>query len=912
MPTFPDVDLPLQFEAAFGADPEASPGTWAFTSLTSRLLDDPVRIQAARVGEGTRTAQPSSCTVAFDNDDAELTPLRALSTLYPNIKLDTPFRAKLRRADDAFTRTVSNGWGTSTSGHAWTVVGGAASDYSTSGTQGSVAVGATTSDRITVVDLDGPHQDARITATTNGTPAGGSIETGIVARYTDANNHYIGVARIATSGAITAVIAKRVTGTLADIATASTGLSTGTNKRVRFQVIGDRLRLKIWLTSATEPDDWDLDLFDESLTVGDWAGSYSRRNAGNSSPTTFTYDDFDTTHHLHEGFTDSWAPDFIPNTDPNADLASIVRVTSSGPLRRLGVGTEPARSPLYRQMLGSGIDDIPAVAFWPMEDGDEAGQWTSPIAGVPDMTIVTPVELSNSSDIIGSAPLPVFGTGAGGHGIIPDHTDTGFWAVQAVAYADDLDASFTVVAVETTGVARYVAVGYAFAQLGFSAIDAEGNTIDAGFPDLLPFEVEGVPVSVVIAFEDDAVGTDDYLYIRMMTADGTVIGSIDVNLGPGMYGRGVAAYPNGRATTHDQGVVGHVTYYTDPAFTLGVHDVANARALGGYDQEQAHERFLRLCGQLRIPASVTPGATSEPMGPELIDTAMANFLDIEATDGGFLGEENFGLSYIPRSARYNRPVGKTINLATLRVREGQARLVLRPVYDDQRFRNVWTVERRNGSSYTARDLSQVKLEYRDYALLNVVTDGDLVFHATWRLGQTALLACRWPNTPVDLAANPEMLGDWLGAVPGLTRIVRTGLPGKAPDGDIDEMLDGYAWTIQRRAWGVTYGGTNAETFRVGVTNHATLAKTQASGSTLTSGINAAATSLSVTIAAGHPLWKTGSVSGQIIINGDILNVTNISGGSSPQTFTVTRTAATAKAHSAGATVLVYRAARTAL
>jgi len=242
---FPDSDLPLIWEAAFGADPEAAPGTWTFTDLTSRQLDSVVNLKAGK-RSGAATADPSAVAALFNNHEGDLTPLRAMSPFYPNIKLDTPFRCKLRRADDTFTRTVSNGWGTSTSGHAWTTSGGVAADYSTSGTQGTVEVTAGASDRITVVDIAGPHQDIRILATTNGTPTGASIDTGVVARYTDASNFYAGVANVSTAGGIiTAKIVKNVAGSLSTVTSVSTGLSTSTSKHIRFRVIEDRLQLKI-------------------------------------------------------------------------------------------------------------------------------------------------------------------------------------------------------------------------------------------------------------------------------------------------------------------------------------------------------------------------------------------------------------------------------------------------------------------------------------------------------------------------------------------------------------------------------------------------------------------------------------------------------------------------------------------
>ena len=60
-------------------------------------------------------------------------------------------------------------------------------------------------------------------------------------------------------------------------------------------------------------------------------------------------------------------------------------------------------------------------------------------------------------------------------------------------------------------------------------------------------------------------------------------------------------------------------------------------------------------------------------------------------------------------------------------------------------------------------------------------------------------------------------------------------------------------------------------------------------STLAAGVNATATSLSIAT-AGTPLWSTsaGDRPFDISIAGERLTVTNVTGASSPQTFTVTR------------------------
>jgi hypothetical protein len=79
-------------------------------------------------------------------------------------------------------------------------------------------------------------------------------------------------------------------------------------------------------------------------------------------------------------------------------------------------------------------------------------------------------------------------------------------------------------------------------------------------------------------------------------------------------------------------------------------------------------------------------------------------------------------------------------------------------------------------------------------------------------------------------------------------------------------------------------------------------------STLASGVTTTATSFSVATAAGDPLWTTavGDFPMSATVGGELVTVTAIAGASSPQTFTVTRSAnGVVKAHSAGALVQVF-------
>jgi hypothetical protein len=88
------------------------------------------------------------------------------------------------------------------------------------------------------------------------------------------------------------------------------------------------------------------------------------------------------------------------------------------------------------------------------------------------------------------------------------------------------------------------------------------------------------------------------------------------------------------------------------------------------------------------------------------------------------------------------------------------------------------------------------------------------------------------------------------------------------------------------------------------------------GSTLAAGVTSSAVTLSVaTTTAGSPLWTTtaGDFPFDILIAGEQLTVTNITGASSPQSFTVTRSVnGVVKAQMAGADMRLFHAPVAAL
>jgi hypothetical protein len=156
-------------------------------------------------------------------------------------------------AYDRYTRTVANGWGTSTSGLATTTSGGAASVYSTNGSQGVIAAEALNALRIVLypVSLFQFTIRARLIGFT---PTGGNPEIHIFGRYVDSSNYVRAVLYRQAAGGMTA----RVSQVVAGVETASgfltvTGAANNSTVKVDFLGIGTNLYLTVWVDGTAKP-----------------------------------------------------------------------------------------------------------------------------------------------------------------------------------------------------------------------------------------------------------------------------------------------------------------------------------------------------------------------------------------------------------------------------------------------------------------------------------------------------------------------------------------------------------------------------------------------------------------------------------------------------------------------------------
>jgi hypothetical protein len=186
---------------------------------------------------------------------------------------------------DAFGRTASNGWGSSDSGASYSTGGGSTSDFSVGSGYGVHVLSTVNASRRTFISDSIADFDFYGSIAVSATATGGSLYGALAGRYTDVSNVYLARLEFTTAGTLVLSVRKRVGGTETQLGTYNPGISysAGTFYRVRFRGNGTRLRAKVWAVTDPEPGQWQIIVFDSSLTTSVFLGVYSISAAGNTN-----------------------------------------------------------------------------------------------------------------------------------------------------------------------------------------------------------------------------------------------------------------------------------------------------------------------------------------------------------------------------------------------------------------------------------------------------------------------------------------------------------------------------------------------------------------------------------------------------------------------------------------------------
>ncbi len=580
-----------------------------------------------------------------------------------------------------------------------------------------------------------------------------------------------------------------------------------------------------------------------------------------------------------------------------------VPLEASGILRRLGQGAKALDSTLRRR-----IPSWSPLAYWPMEDGENATQASSPITGVARLKL-TRANWAQADSLASSKPLPVLASSGSDlpmmHGPIPAAATTlTSWSVNFIYRLDPPGnpTERTFLRILSTGT---VAEWYIQSSNGdgstILAKDSDGNTL---FTQAIATGSDLYGQWVRVRFTATQNGGNVDWRVDWFDVGGDA-GGFGASVA-GTVGRptAVASPPDGYSPLLDGMAIGHISAW--PSDTTGAY----AGAIDAWSGERAGDRMVRLATEEALPF-ILPGDASlqEPVGTQRPDTLLNLLGDAADADGGILYEqrENVGLVYRDRVSLYNQTPALELDYTA----PGHVAPPLEPNEDDQLVRNDITVQRTGGSSGNAAlDEGPLSVQappdgvgrYAELVTLNVYEDDQAAQHAGWRLHLGTVDEARYPVVHVDLAAAPSLI-DAVTEVDSGDRLTIANPPAWLPPGLIDLLAQGYSERIGHPIdWDLHFNCTPGTPWTVAVADDDVLGRVDTDGSQLASPIDADDTTLSVTVTDG-PLWTTNPAEMPIDIRvgGEVMTVTAISGTSTPQTFTVTRSVNDiVKSHGAGA------------
>ncbi|MBB4987500.1 hypothetical protein [Streptomyces nymphaeiformis] len=594
----------------------------------------------------------------------------------------------------------------------------------------------------------------------------------------------------------------------------------------------------------------------------------------------------------------------VPAWTPQRDASGADRtvpITPAGITRRLDAGTKPLESALLRYLRAAG-----PIECWPLIDGAQA------TSGAPLVGTAPAVVLPGSTYVWADGELadwiePVIHLTGGGRIIapLPAHASaaTG-WSVDWPFSQLDSLVTCSVTEGSATGRTWTVSLDPSTNKIQLFTFTAAGATTLQG--EISPANVfNDVPhvVRLTTASSGGSVGWSLYL-------DGVLaVAGADTPAAVPLQNVDVLA---GLSGSFKSMALGYITYWGSSAPSAADF----YRALTGFQGETAGARFLRLCTEQGVPAALmgTASATT-PLGVQKREKFLDALASLARADGGYVLEQrdDRALAFRPRQTLYNQPPAITLDFSTGVISEP-----FRPLDDEKLSENDVAVTREGGTFASAVQLTgplsvqdpPAGIGRYDVAhTLSLAADAQALQQAAWRLHVGTVDGLRYPQITLDLG-NPRVWplirAVYLADVGDKIRL--TGLPDDYGPDDVDLIIRGYKETVTEKTWRITFTCTPGAPYDVLQLGAPAYSRLATAGSQLASAITATATSLSVTT-TGTTLWTTaaGDRPFDIVVGGERMTVTNLTGATSPQTFTVTRSVnGVVKSHVAGTALQIAR------
>lgn len=589
----------------------------------------------------------------------------------------------------------------------------------------------------------------------------------------------------------------------------------------------------------------------------------------------------------------------------------------AGMFRRIQQNQVPLRSSVGRAVL----QQPNLVAYWPFEDVAGSGQGATGLsssANYPMLQVSGSPNWANDTSVPGSNPLLTLNN-AQLIGKVAGYTDLAagsFIARGLLNIPTSFGGTNEIVAI----LGLYCAGS--FGQIYLLYNPAQGLYINYGAASAINGGTSASPQPItqgqtflfsveLAASGGNVVPTLRTMPINSITVTSTIGGSQAGKIGA-VTAVSVAPFTE-IGVKPGQIVIGHVWLQETVSSTSAQAMQLLQPALVGHPGETAGNRFIRLCQEnnLAYRHYGYPNLTA-PMGVQSPGTLMALLQECETADMGLLYESRRALAVGYRSLKSLQSQGNANNPAVqlsysaARLGDGQNTLIT-PTDDDTFLRNDIQVTKGNlggatGSFYIAQlnDGSPMSIsppptgagDYQSQVTANTFTETQLRDIAWWLLHIGTDNEERIPNIPLQLA-RPQIAGTgliWTIAQMDVGDMLQiTNVPAFLPPGPLNFLVLGGQETLGGYLWSMVLNAVPETPYEVAIIGDAVMGHVQTDGgSQVNTGFNTTATSLSVKSSGVVWTQAAGDFPFDIIISGERMTVTNITGASSPQTFTVTR------------------------
>lgn len=867
--------------------------------LTDRWVDvsDDVRQQSGvstTYGSSShdRSVPPATLTEVLENESNRYSPRNPLSTNYGKLGANTLTRVTCGITEDLFGRTVSGSFGSSTRGDLWSSFGGSASDYNVTPGTATHLISSTSSSRLSYMPGQ-LHRNVDVAVTFSlalSNVTGGDLEPANLVVRGVSTSDYIMVRVVITSAEVITIKVMHVDGTNYSSAVTVPITFSGQTFRVRAQAEGSAVRAKLWVVDTSVPESdgepiaWAVEAQVPLVRAG-WPGFRSGVASGNTNtPVTFTYRNFELRSARFIGEAARMSPRWNL-----AESDRTVALDGAGLLQRLQTGAAPLKSTLRRSIPS--LPDL--VAYWPMEDGPEATSFASAVPGGIPMYIDPGGDqtLSAFDGFPSSEPLPTVNF-AIMIGPVSDYTGTGEIQARFLMHMTEDGVA------DNTPICRVWTKGGTLAYWEIrggltpgSLVIAANNGSSEVLTSSLGFDLTDLSGRISMELKQNGANIDWGLWFLEVGASsgGGFTGTLN------SHTLGVAHKMDFSLTYQLNGIaLGHATVEKK---VTSIFDLLSQ--LNAYNGETATTRMIRLCGEegvtFSLNGSVDPDAK---MGYQRLSTLVDLLKECADLDMGILGESRgvLGLKYRTRLSMLNQVPVVSIDRAA-----GQLSEPFLPVDDNRLTANAVTAERTGGSSYLVEQTTgPMSIEEPPVGAgripnskpeFNAFSDLQLPDLAGWTLALGTIDDYRYPSVAADMAVNEverdaELVAGLLSLDIG-DLVVVTGLSPLGIYDDVLQIAHGYAETIFPHKHVIQANTFPASPYSALKLDDAALGKADSESSTTNASFSSSA--LSFTVASNtNDLWTTDGAEFPIdvLIAGERIRLSGISGATSPQTFTV--------------------------